>query len=47
MAGVWRFKHGFGARFVEGIGAWDYAPSAALYRTYVRLGPRLIRSGLT
>jgi lipid II:glycine glycyltransferase (peptidoglycan interpeptide bridge formation enzyme) len=47
MAGVWRFKQGFGARFVEGIGAWDYAPSAALYRAYARLGPRLIRSGLT
>lgn len=25
--GVYRFKEGFGARFVEGLGAWDYMPS--------------------
>ncbi len=44
--GVYRFKEGFGARFVEGLGAWDYAPSPVLYSAYLRLGPRLIRSGL-
>ncbi len=32
MAGVWRFKQGFGAEFREGLGAWDYAPNRALYR---------------
>jgi len=32
MAGVWRFKLGFGAEFREGLGAWEYAPSQALYR---------------
>ena len=31
MAGVWRFKEGFDAQFVEGIGAWDYAPSKLLF----------------
>jgi lipid II:glycine glycyltransferase (peptidoglycan interpeptide bridge formation enzyme) len=46
MWGVYRFKEGFSAQFVEGIGAWDYAPSPFLYHAYVKLGPRLIRSGL-
>ena len=45
MAGVWRFKQGFDAQFVEGIGAWDYAPVSLLYSAYVKLGPKLIRSG--
>jgi lipid II:glycine glycyltransferase (peptidoglycan interpeptide bridge formation enzyme) len=45
MAGVWRFKQGFGAHFTEGIGAWDFAPSPLLYQAYVKLGPKLIRSG--
>jgi lipid II:glycine glycyltransferase (peptidoglycan interpeptide bridge formation enzyme) len=45
MAGVWRFKQGFGAQFVEGTGAWDFAPSPLLYQAYVTLGPKLIRSG--
>ncbi|MCS6773017.1 MAG: peptidoglycan bridge formation glycyltransferase FemA/FemB family protein [Anaerolineae bacterium] len=35
LSGVWRFKQGFGARWVEGIGAWDYAPYPALYALYV------------
>jgi peptidoglycan pentaglycine glycine transferase (the first glycine) len=39
MWGVHRFKEGFGARFVEGLGAWDYAPSALLYSLYVRWMP--------
>jgi lipid II:glycine glycyltransferase (peptidoglycan interpeptide bridge formation enzyme) len=46
MAGVWRFKQGFGAHFCEGVGAWDYAPSLPLYSAYLKLGPKLIRSGL-
>ncbi len=44
--GVYRFKEGFGAQLVEGLGAWDFAPFPALYTLYNRLGPRLIRSGL-
>ncbi len=41
--GVYRFKEGFGARFVEGLGAWDYMPSrvgrplAALLRSIASL----------
>ncbi len=37
MWGVYRFKEGFGAQFVEGLGAWDYAPSRLLYRLSLRL----------
>jgi len=36
MAGVLRFKLGFGGHFREGLGAWDYAPSPILYRLYGR-----------
>lgn len=46
MWGVYRFKEGFGARFVEGHGAWDYAPSSLAYAAYLKLAPRVIRSGL-
>lgn len=38
--GVYRFKAGFGARLVEQLGAWDFAPVAwryALYRRMARL----------
>ena len=42
MAGVWRFKQGFGAQFAEGLGAWDYAPNKLLYKAYVELMPRII-----
>jgi peptidoglycan pentaglycine glycine transferase (the first glycine) len=35
--GVYRFKEGFGAQFVEGLGAWDYAPSRLLYRLSLRV----------
>ncbi len=41
LAGVWRFKEGAGARFVEGIGAWDYAPFPTIYRAYLRLSALL------
>jgi lipid II:glycine glycyltransferase (peptidoglycan interpeptide bridge formation enzyme) len=32
--GVYRFKDGFGARWVRQLGAWDYAPSPLLHRLY-------------
>lgn len=43
MWGVYRFKDGFGAEVVEGLGAWDYAPSPALYALYERWVPALLR----
>jgi len=46
MAGVWRFKAGFGAQFLEGTGAWDYAPVPFVYRAYLKVGARFVRSGL-
>lgn len=52
MAGVWRFKQGFGAQFAEGLGAWDFAPLPVLYRLYADVMPRMLgllrrtRSGL-
>ena len=42
MWGVYRFKKGFGGRFVETIGAWDYPVSPAGYRLYVALKPRIL-----
>lgn len=42
MAGVYRFKEGFGPRFTPWIGAWDFAPSPALYRGYTQAMPRLL-----
>jgi lipid II:glycine glycyltransferase (peptidoglycan interpeptide bridge formation enzyme) len=41
--GVWRFKEGFGGQVVRHIGAWDYAPSEALYRLYTVILPRVIQ----
>lgn len=41
--GVWRFKEGFGGQVVRHIGAWDYAPSALLYRLYTTILPRVIQ----
>ena len=43
MWGVYRFKEGFGAALVEGLGAWDYAPLPWLYKLYERWMPALIR----
>ena len=40
--GVWRFKEGFGGQLVRHIGAWDYAPSPALYRLYTIVLPRVL-----
>lgn len=45
MAGVLRFKLGFGGVFHQGLGAWDYAPSARLYRLYRFTAPRLLSLG--
>ncbi len=42
MWGVYRFKAGFAARFVEQIGAWDYPASPLLYRLYTTLMPRYL-----
>ncbi|MCO6449164.1 MAG: peptidoglycan bridge formation glycyltransferase FemA/FemB family protein [Caldilineales bacterium] len=42
MWGVYRFKEGFGGRFTRWIGAWDYAPRPALYRTYTQAMPRVL-----
>ncbi len=40
--GVWKFKEGFGGEVVRHLGAWDYAPSPALYRLYTVALPRLL-----
>ena len=42
MWGVWKFKEGFGGRFVQTIGAWDYVASPTFYRLYTRWLPRLL-----
>jgi len=42
MWGVYRFKQGFGGKFVRWIGAWDYAPRPGLYRAYTRAMPRVL-----
>jgi lipid II:glycine glycyltransferase (peptidoglycan interpeptide bridge formation enzyme) len=42
MWGVYRFKKGFGGRFVEHIGAWDYSPSPLGYRLYRMAMPRIL-----
>lgn len=42
MWGVYRFKAGFAARFVEQIGAWDFPTSRPLYRLYTTLTPRYL-----
>ncbi len=42
MWGVYRFKKGFGGRFVEHIGAWDYPVSDLGYSLYRLVIPRLL-----
>jgi peptidoglycan pentaglycine glycine transferase (the first glycine) len=42
MWGVYRFKEGFGARFVRTVGAWDYPARPALHWLYARVLPRLL-----
>lgn len=40
--GVYKFKEGFGARLVQGIGAWDYTARPRLYWAYNVLLPRVL-----
>lgn len=42
MWGVYRFKVGFGAETVRGIGAFDYAPRPWLYWLYMVAMPRVL-----
>ena len=42
MWGVWKFKEGFGGHIVRGLGAWDYAPSPALYQLYQTVLPKVL-----
>jgi lipid II:glycine glycyltransferase (peptidoglycan interpeptide bridge formation enzyme) len=42
MAGVFRFKEGFGGTVVRRIGAWDYPASPALYSLYTRVMPAVL-----
>lgn len=42
MWGVYRFKSGFAAEFVEQIGAWDFPVSRPLYWVYMTLIPRYL-----
>ncbi|MBN1178185.1 MAG: peptidoglycan bridge formation glycyltransferase FemA/FemB family protein [Anaerolineae bacterium] len=40
--GVYRFKEGFGAAFVEHIGAYDYPASRLGHALYTRVAPRVL-----
>lgn len=42
MWGVYRFKLGFGGRFVETVGEWDYPIRPQVYRVYQRVWPRIL-----
>lgn len=42
MWGVYRFKTGFGARFVQTIGAWDYPVNQWLYNLYTLILPKIL-----
>jgi peptidoglycan pentaglycine glycine transferase (the first glycine) len=39
LAGVYRFKAGFGGRVVRTVGAWDHVYAAPLYWLYARALP--------
>jgi peptidoglycan pentaglycine glycine transferase (the first glycine) len=43
LAGVYRFKSGFGGTVVRHIGAWD-APTSPLYRAYTMLMPAILEA---
>jgi len=43
LAGVFRFKQGFGALTVRRIGAWDFPARPRLYQFYTRAMPVVIR----
>jgi len=42
MYGVYRFKLGFGARFVQTVGAWDYITRPALFWLYEHVMPAIL-----
>jgi len=42
MYGVHRFKEGFGAQFVQTVGAWDFPIKSLQYRLYKNLMPRVL-----
>jgi lipid II:glycine glycyltransferase (peptidoglycan interpeptide bridge formation enzyme) len=42
MYGVYRFKDGFGARFVRTVGAWDLPLRPTLYALYTRFVPLVL-----
>ena len=42
LAGVFRFKQGFGGVTVRRIGAWDFAPRPMLYTAYTRIMPAVL-----
>jgi lipid II:glycine glycyltransferase (peptidoglycan interpeptide bridge formation enzyme) len=42
MYGVYRFKEGFGAQFVQTIGAWDFPIKSLQYRLYKNLLPHVL-----
>ncbi len=44
LAGVFRFKDGFGGTVVRRIGAWDYAPNPTMYTLYTRLMPLALKA---
>ncbi|MEM7126572.1 MAG: peptidoglycan bridge formation glycyltransferase FemA/FemB family protein [Chloroflexota bacterium] len=43
LAGVWRFKQGFGAQLQSHVGAWDLVTSPLLFAFYNRLMPLIKR----
>jgi peptidoglycan pentaglycine glycine transferase (the first glycine) len=42
MWGVYQFKKDFGGTVTRHMGAWDFAPSPALYTLYTRVMPRVL-----
>lgn len=42
LAGVFRFKEGFGGVVVRRIGAWDYPANPVLYTAYTRVMPAVL-----
>lgn len=42
LFGVYRFKAGFGGRYLRFVGAWDYPVYPILYRIYMEFLPKLL-----
>jgi lipid II:glycine glycyltransferase (peptidoglycan interpeptide bridge formation enzyme) len=40
--GLYRFKRGFGARYIESIGGWDYIVQPRLYWAYKKVLPKIL-----